>query len=532
MGTTQEEPTLKELVSRLAELEQVYARLQEKLELSSETAPTAKPPRPGVFASDVAGTPAVSASGTNGADGVDATSASGTGISATSGSGTGLVATSSSGLAGHFVGNVSMSNNLAVVGMLSGGAAGFASSVAGTPAVKASGTTGADGMDASSDSGFGVRGDSNSGVGVTGTSQTGDGIHGFGSIGVLGQSNTGVGIQGLSDTGAGVAGSSNNTGVEGAGARIGVFAQSSSGLGVWAVGGGASPGTPPFGITETAVFAEGGPNPGIVATSSSGAGILATSSSGAGVSGQSDSGFGTRGDSNSGVGVIGTSQTGDGIHGFGSIGVRGQSDSGIGIDGASNSGIGVRGDSNSSSGVYGNSNSGNGVTGFSNSGSGVAGNSSSGRGVSASSSSGDGIFATSSSGLAGHFVGDVAVTGNFSVISGTKNFVQTHPTDPGREIVYVALEGGEAGTYVRGTGHLVNGKAVLELPEHFRLVTDTQGLTIHLTARGAWLQLYVVELDTAQIVVREAQGQSGAFDYLIHGVRRGYEQHEVIRTKR
>src|SRR5258708_35772251 len=91
MGTTQEEPTLKELVSRLAELEQVYARLQEKLELSSETAPTAKPPRPGVFASDVAGTPPARGSRPNRADGGNAPSATGTRISATTGRGTGLV---------------------------------------------------------------------------------------------------------------------------------------------------------------------------------------------------------------------------------------------------------------------------------------------------------------------------------------------------------------------------------------------------------------------------------------------------------
>jgi hypothetical protein len=96
----------------------------------------------------------------------------------------------------------------------------------------------------------------------------------------------------------------------------------------------------------------------------------------------------------------------------------------------------------------------------------------------------------------------------------------------------VALEGGEAGTYVRGSGQLQRGKAVLALPEHFGLVTDHDGLTVQLTPRGQWLQLYVVELDTAQLVVREAQGNSGAFDYLIHGVRRGYAQQEVIRTKR
>ncbi len=162
---------------------------------------------------------------------------------------------------------------------------------------------------------------------------------------------------------------------------------------------------------------------------------------------------------------------------------------------------------------------------------GVQGTSSSGSGVLGESSNGIGVHGFSSSGLAGFFDGNVQVNGNFSA-TGTKNFVQAHPTDPSKEIVYVALEGGEAGTYVRGTGQLVNGKAVIALPEHFGLVTEKQGLTINLTSRGEWLQLYMVELDTAQIVVREAQGKSGAFDYLIHGVRKGYEHYEVIRAKR
>jgi hypothetical protein len=126
--------------------------------------------------------------------------------------------------------------------------------------------------------------------------------------------------------------------------------------------------------------------------------------------------------------------------------------------------------------------------------------------------------------------GGVSIKGNLSV-SGQKHFVQDHPTDPAKEIVYVALEGGEAGTYIRGTGKLVDGKAVIELPEHFSLVTNQEGLTIHLTPRGEWLQLYVVELDTRQSVIREAQGKSGEFDYLIHGVRAGHEHHQVIRAK-
>ena len=56
----------------------------------------------GTFASAAAATPAVSATGRNGAAGVDASSDSGTGVAAKSSSGTALTATSSSGLAGHF----------------------------------------------------------------------------------------------------------------------------------------------------------------------------------------------------------------------------------------------------------------------------------------------------------------------------------------------------------------------------------------------------------------------------------------------
>ncbi|MEM4284512.1 MAG: hypothetical protein QXS96_08515 [Candidatus Caldarchaeum sp.] len=92
-------------------------------------------------------------------------------------------------------------------------------------------------------------------------------------------------------------------------------------------------------------------------------------------------------------------------------------------------------------------------------------------------------------------------------VAGKKQFVQNHPYDPDKEIVYVSLEGPEVGVYIRGTGQLRNGEAIIRLPEHFSLVTNEQGLTVHLTPLGEWLQLYVVEKSTKRIVVREAQGQ-------------------------
>jgi hypothetical protein len=284
---------------------------------------------------------------------------------------------------------------------------------------------------------------------------------------------------------------------------------------------------------------------GVSATSTSGTGLVATSSTGLAahfvggnvtmdknltVTGTLSSGAGTFA-AETGVSGFGTGSNGTGVFGTGGVGISGSSPGvngggGIGVFGISSGagGTGVEGQSSSGVGVEGQSSSGTGVSGVTSSGDGVLGVTSSGAGIHGS------VF-TGGTGLAGLFDGNVKVNGNFSA-TGTKSFVQAHPTDASREIVYVALEGGEAGTYVRGSGQLQGGKAVLTLPEHFGLVTATSGLTVQLTPRGEWLQLYVAELDTAQLVVREAQGKSGVFDYFICGVRSGYEQYEVIRTKR
>jgi len=259
--------------------------------------------------------------------------------------------------------------------------------------------------------------------------------------------------------------------------------------------------------------------PAVKATGTNGAdGVDATSDTGTGVFGNSKGGTGVFGNSDSGTGVLGVTQS--------------ETTDSIGVEGISTFGLGVYGHCAGGTGVYGETHGGIGVKGVSIlTGTGVQGFGSLGIGVSGSSETSIGVFGTSKSGLAGQFEGDVQVKGNLSV-TGTKAFVQAHPSDLSREIVYVALEGGEAGTYVRGSGQLQSGKAVLALPEHFGLVTDPSGLTVQLTPRGQWLQLYVVELDTAQLVVRESQGKSGVFDYLIQGVRRGSEPHEVIRNKR
>ena len=527
MITTPDESTLQTLVNRLAELEQAHAHLQEELqvvkaeraaageqatgqartrtskssrrkvlekglgvavatvgagallELSGGTALASDPAKPGVFASSTAGTPAVKATGTNGADGVDASSDSGTGVSAKSSSGTGLFAQSSSfnaihavgggtgvsalfaeggtgfgvfatsdtlsgsgdgvrgsshgsgngvtgisalpggtgngvvgighpgdgvvgfsdsgnaihgiitpggtGLAGKFEGNVSMSNNLAVAGTLSSGAGALASSVSGTPAVKATGTSGADGVDASSDSGTAV------------------------------------------------------------------FAQSGSFNAIHAIGGGGG---------TSALFAEGGTGFGVFATGNvaiDGVGLTS----------------GVEGHSTSGTGVFATSSSG--------FGVFAQSGSNIGVFGGSTSGDGVRGVTNTSNAIH-------------------------------------GLISAGGTGLAGLFEGNVTVTGTLS--KGGGSFKIDHPLDPAHKYLFHSfVESPDMKNIYDGVVTLdANGEAEVRLPTWFdTLNTDFR---YQLTAIGASApDLYIAEeISGNRFTI--AGGQAGMkVSWLVTGIR-------------
>lgn len=108
--------------------------------------------------------------------------------------------------------------------------------------------------------------------------------------------------------------------------------------------------------------------------------------------------------------------------------------------------------------------------------------------------------------------------------SGTKSFLQPHPEDPARMIQFHVLEGNESGTYFRGTGQLVNGRAELEVPEEWRLVTEAGSITVQLTPIGTPAMLAVLEEGRERIVVG---GSSDVrFHYLVQGVRRGFASYE------
>lgn len=118
--------------------------------------------------------------------------------------------------------------------------------------------------------------------------------------------------------------------------------------------------------------------------------------------------------------------------------------------------------------------------------------------------------------------------------AGPKSFVQQHPTDSNKEIYYFALEGPEAGTYVRGNAQLSSGTAVVSLPDNFAMVTsELMELSVQVTPLDDCNGLYVMQKGTSQILVKELKnGNSNAkFSYLVQGIRKGYENIQVIREK-
>ena len=123
------------------------------------------------------------------------------------------------------------------------------------------------------------------------------------------------------------------------------------------------------------------------------------------------------------------------------------------------------------------------------------------------------------SGQLGTNVAGVYYTGGLSG-TGTKNFIEPHPTDPTKAIRYVCLEGPEAGTYFRGRGRIVGGTARIEVPESFRMVTDPEGLTVQITPLGHAAAVGVVSASLDGIEVEATRDVE--FSFFVQGVRRAY----------
>jgi len=110
--------------------------------------------------------------------------------------------------------------------------------------------------------------------------------------------------------------------------------------------------------------------------------------------------------------------------------------------------------------------------------------------------------------------------------TGGKYFINPHPTDATKEIRFISLEGNESGTYFRGTSRIVDGAAIVDVPEVFSMVTNPENLSIQLTPVGGPATLWVESQDLEQVVVRGTLDVE--FHYFVNGIRRGFEDHQII----
>ncbi len=117
--------------------------------------------------------------------------------------------------------------------------------------------------------------------------------------------------------------------------------------------------------------------------------------------------------------------------------------------------------------------------------------------------------------------------------TGSKSFVQNDPADSSSVIVYSAIEGPEVGTYTRGTARLQDGRAVVPLDPTFARVTNPDvGLTAIVTPRSAAAGLHVEQVGTEELIVASDDPEcDAAFDYLVMGLRIGFESVPVVRPR-
>lgn len=144
------------------------------------------------------------------------------------------------------------------------------------------------------------------------------------------------------------------------------------------------------------------------------------------------------------------------------------------------------------------------------------------------SSSGYGVYTPDNAKIDGtlEIGGDVQV-------DGVKNFVQTVKTDKGpKQVKYTSVEAGKPQTETSDVAVMEDGVALIKLPDHFELVTSCkEPLTVQVTPYSEEkVHPQVTDQSTDRIVVKDfGDGPDEyTFAYTVKGIRRGYENQEVL----
>ena len=134
-------------------------------------------------------------------------------------------------------------------------------------------------------------------------------------------------------------------------------------------------------------------------------------------------------------------------------------------------------------------------------------------------------------------VGGTLEVGGDLQVSGTKNFVHSVDTTGGpKNVFYTAIEAGEARTEHSDVAETSDGRAEIELPEHFRMVTsEEEPLVVQVTPYAQeTVNPQVVEQSPDRVVVEDRSDcdTEYTFAYTVKGVREGFEDQEIVEEPR
>ncbi len=119
-----------------------------------------------------------------------------------------------------------------------------------------------------------------------------------------------------------------------------------------------------------------------------------------------------------------------------------------------------------------------------------------------------------------------AGNGTFKTVAAPfKQFDIPHPTKEGFRLVHTCLEGPEIGVYYRGTLYDSN---VIELPEYWRGLVDAESITVHLTPKGIYQELFYEIIEWgSKIKVINNSGSKINCSYIIYAERKDVDKLKI-----
>ena len=119
---------------------------------------------------------------------------------------------------------------------------------------------------------------------------------------------------------------------------------------------------------------------------------------------------------------------------------------------------------------------------------------------------------------------NVSLVGTINV-QGWKEFDIPHPTKSNHRLAHACIEGPEIGVYFRGK---LNNSTIIELPEYWRGLVDSETITVNLTPYGCYQELFVKSIEWGtRIIIQNNSGGPINCSYVVYGKRKDVPDLEV-----